>query len=188
MNETEIPSVVTVEHATAFGYIIHTFAKLEFHMQTAVAGMLDTDVATAILLMGDTNYRQKRQVVRNIHQTRGIDGYVDPGLTNLLDEIHAYSGLRNHIAHSIWTSGQRPESIKPMYLKLRGKFPAPVGHQHHEKDYTIEDLRAAANSLNDISRRFVQFLEDTGLMARVTANIEKIAESIEGSPGNPSSK
>ena len=188
MNETETPSVVTPEHATAFGYIIHTFAKLEFHMQTAVAGMLDTDVATAILLMGDTNYRQKRQVVRNIHQTRGIDGYVHPDLTNLLDEIHAHSGLRNHIAHSIWTSGQRPESIKPMYLKTRGKFPTPVGDWHNEKDYTLEELRAAANILNDILRRFLQFLEDTGLMARVAANMEKIAESTEESPGNPSSR
>ena len=188
MNDTETPSVVTPEHATAFGYIIHAFAKLEFHMQTAVAGMLDTDAGTAILLMGDTNYRQKRQTVRNIHQTRGIDGYVHPGLTNLLDEIHALSGLRNHIAHSIWTSGQQPGSIKPMYLKTRGKFPTPVGHWHNEKDYTLEELRAAANSLNDMSRRFVQLLEDTGLMARVEANIEKIAESTEESPGNPSSK
>jgi len=188
MNETDTPSVVTPEHAEAFGYIIHSFAKLELHMQTVVAGMLDTDVATAILLMGDTNYRQKRQTVRNIHQTRGIDGLVHPGLTDLLDEMHTYSGVRNHIAHSIWTSGQRPGSIKPMYLKLRSEFPAPVGHWHNEKDYTLEELRAAASSLNDISRRFVQFLEDTGLMARVTANIEKIAESTDESPGNPSSK
>ena len=59
MNDTETPSVVTPEHATAFGYIIHAFARLEFHMQTAVAGMLDTDAGTAILLMGDTSYRQK---------------------------------------------------------------------------------------------------------------------------------
>ena len=188
MNETETPSVVTPEHAKAFGYIIYSFAKFEFHMQTAVAGMLDTDVATAILLMGDTSYRQKRQTVTNIHQTRGIDGYVHPDLTNLLDEIQGYSGLRNHIAHSIWTSGQRPGSIKPMYLKLRSEFPAPVGDWHNEKDYTLEELRTAANSLNDISRRFVRFLEDTGLMARVAANIEKIAESTEESPGNPSSK
>ena len=188
MNETDIPSVVTPEHAKAFGFIIHIFAKLELHMQTAVAGMLDTDVATAILLMGDTNYRQKRQTVKNIHQTRGIDGRVHLGLTDLLDEMHSYSGLRNHIAHSIWTSGQRRGSIKPMYLKLRGKFPTPVGGKHHEKDYTLKELRAAANSLNDISRRFVQFLEDTGLMARVEANIDKIAESTDESPGNPSSK
>ena len=45
MNETDTPSVVTPEHAKAFGYIVHSFAKLELHMQTAVAGMLDIDVA-----------------------------------------------------------------------------------------------------------------------------------------------
>ena len=67
-------------------------------MQTAVAGMLDTDVATAILLMGDTNYRQKRQTVRNIYQTRGIDGHIHPGLIDLLDEsTRAAPGVRGSV-------------------------------------------------------------------------------------------
>jgi len=182
MSKPKSPSVVTLKHAAAFGYIIHSFAKLEIHMQTVVAGMLDTDLATAILLMGDTNYRQKQQTVRNIHKTRGIDGHVYPELEALLDEINEYAGLRNHIAHSIWISGQRPETIKPMFIKLRGKFPTPVGHWHNEKDYTLSELRAAANNLNDISRKFVKFLDDTGLMARVAANIEKINDSTHASP------
>lgn len=183
MSESEEPPVITPEHAKAFGYIIHTFAKLEHNMQITVAGMLDTDLATTMLLMSDTHYRQKRQTTRNIHLTRGVNGEVNPDLSALLDDIQNFNTLRNHIAHSIWTAGQRPGSIKPMYIKTRSDFPKPVGHWHNEKDYTLSELQETANSLNDTVRRFDEFLRDTGLLQRVAANIEQINDPTHESPG-----
>ncbi len=67
-------SPVTLDHATQFGLIINIFAKIEMQMQIAVAGMLNTDLATAVILMGDTHYRQKQATVRNLNETIGIDG------------------------------------------------------------------------------------------------------------------
>lgn len=183
MSESEDPYVIMPEHAAAFGYIIHLFAKFEQNMQIAVAGMLDIDFGSAMLLMGDTTYRQKRQTTRHIHTTRGIDGRIHAKFNDLLDEFHSFSSLRNHIAHSIWTTGQRKNSIKPMYVKLRGDFPKPIGHWHNEKDYTLTELQEAANTLNDILRRFDAFLVETGLLERVDANIEKINDPTQASPG-----
>lgn len=177
MTNPDSASPVTSDHAMQFGFIINIFAKIETQMEIAVAGMLNTDFATAIILMGDTHYRQKQTTLRNLNQTIGIDGYVNAGLIEILDDLQKLSLLRNRIAHSVWTVGRRPGSLKPMQLILRGKKPKPLGHHHNEKAYTVEDLRASANSLEDISRRFTALLSETGLTDRVEANIDKIKMS-----------
>ena len=47
---------LTPEHMTAFGYITHNFAIIEVMIQSAAAGILNTDLATAMILMGDAGY------------------------------------------------------------------------------------------------------------------------------------
>ena len=76
MAEHHTPSPVTAAHVLHFGYIIHVFAQIELDMQVATAGILGTDLGTAVILMGDMNYRQKRQTLRHLNSTIGIDGYV----------------------------------------------------------------------------------------------------------------
>ncbi len=181
-------SAVRPEHAACFGFIINTFAKIEMQMQIAAAGILDTDLGTAVILMGDTHYRQKQTTLRNLHATLGVDGYLNPQLTGILDEVSKLSKLRNHIAHSTWTAGRKPGSIKPMGMVLRGGTPKPYGHDDNEKNYTVVDLEASARRLEAISKRFTKFLSETGLEAKVQANIDAIISSTTASPGKPPSK
>lgn len=181
-------SAVTPDHATQFGFIINIFAKLEIHMQTAAAGILNTDLATAIILMGGTPYRQKQQTLRHLNQTIGVNGHIDQDLIAILDDLKKFSILRNQIAHCLWVSGRRPGMIKPMQLILRTNAPEPLGHYHNEKNRSVADLHDAAGELEAISRRFVAFLSRSGLSARVAANIEKIASLSTSSPGKPCSE
>lgn len=184
---TEI--VVSEEHAVCFGWIINIFAKIEFNMQVAAAAILGSDLGTAVILMGDMNYRQKRQTLSHLNQTVGIDGVVIAEITQFLDGAHRYSKLRNLIAHSIWTNGQRKDSIKPLGLVLRRDGPPkPIGHDHNEQDYTPEDLRKAANSLEETARTFSRFLESSGLESRVQAKIDAIKPSTSSDGGQPSSR
>ena len=181
-------SAVTPEHATAFGLIINIFAKIEMQMQITAAGILDTDLGTAVILMGDTHYRQKQTTLRNLHATHGIAGYLNPRLIEILDEVSKLSKLRNHIAHSTWRAGRKPGSVKPMGMALRGGTPKPYGHEHNEKNYTVADLEASARSIEATSRRFTKFLSETGLEAKVQSNIAAIISSTTASPGKPPSQ
>jgi hypothetical protein len=157
-----------------FGTIINIFAKIESQMMVCAAGVLDTDLATAYILMADTHYRQKRQTLLHLNSTVGVDGQRNGVLTRILNDLHKFSTLRNQIAHSTWADGRKPGAIKPMQLKLRGETPKPLGDFHNEKNYTAEDLQREAMQLETIARRFRVFLIGSGLQERVEANIEKI--------------
>lgn len=188
MPNPESLSPVTPEHARYFGHIINIFARIEHQMMVCVAGMLASDLGTAHILMADTHYRQKQQTVRHLNTTIGINGYANQELVAILDDLHKISKLRNWIAHAPWVKGNRPDAIKPMQIKLRGERPKELGHWHNEKGYTSLELRAEANRLEKISRRFRVLLERTGLWAKVEAKIDEIPSSITRSPGKPSSK
>lgn len=188
MTDNSNYSAIMPEHAMQFGFIINIFAKIELQMQIAAAGILDTDLGTALILMSDTHYRQKQTTLRNLYATLGIDGYPNPKLIEILDAVGKLSKLRNHIAHSTWTAGRKPGSIKPMGIMLRGGIPKPYGHEENEKNYTVEDLVASARRLEAISRQFDKFLSETGLGAKVQANIDAIMSSTTASPGKPSSQ
>lgn len=185
-NEDDI--VVTQEHAVHFGFIINIFAKIELQMMIAAAGLLDSDLGTAVILMGDMNYRTKRQTLNHLNTTIGVEGNVDRRLTEILNDLDAMSSLRNSIAHSTWTTAQRPGAIKPMQLNIRAPVPKPLGHHHNEKSYTAVELRAEAIKLNCIHGRFVDFLAESGLQAKVAVKIEATKPRNSSSEGSPSAK
>ena len=174
---------ITPEYAVQFGFIISLFAKIELNMQTAAAGILEIDLGTAIILMGDINYNQKRQTLRHLNTTIGIKGYKSNELASLLDDLHKQSKLRNRVAHATWTEGHRPNSIKPMQLILRREEPKPLGYDHNEPDFTVEDLANEVKKLAEIDHRFVTFLNTSGLAARVEAKIEAIKSATASPPG-----
>lgn len=174
---------VTPAHAVQFGFIIHLFAKIETQLETVVAGMLGSDLGTAVILIGDMNYRQKRQTVLHIHNTLGFDGKGYPEFLDILEAVHKHAKLRNWIAHSIWVKGKRVDSIKPMQLILRSEKPVPLGHHHNEKDYTPKDLEDATRSLAALDTRLVKFIHDSGIWERVQAKINTISSRTARPPG-----
>jgi hypothetical protein len=188
MTNPSSASPVTPDHALWFGHIINIFAQLELLMMVCAAGILEQNLGTAYILMGDTNYRQKQQTLRHLNSTIGVNGGTDGELRAILKEIHTYAGLRNAIAHSLWVTGNRPNSIKPMQVLLRSETLKAIGHWHNEQSYTVDDLRDAAIKLDSIAVRFNRFLDAAGLHEKVAAKIEETKPSISSSSGSPSSK
>jgi hypothetical protein len=188
MTTSEDEPVFSTLHATCFGYIIAVFARIETNMMTCAAGILDTDLASAYILMADTHYRQKRQTLTHLNATLGVNGRISEELTAILDDVHKYSRLRNWIAHSPWVKGNRPGSIKPMQLILRGETLKPLGHWHNEQSYTADDLKDELYALEDVSNRFAAFLDSSGLKAKVRAKIAAIKPLTSEEPGKPSAK
>lgn len=188
MTNQDDVGVITNEFAMFFGLIISIFATIEHQMMICAAGILGCDLATAYILMNDTHYRQKQQTLRHLNTTRGINGYINQELIAILDELHNQSKLRNWICHAIWTTGNLPNSIKPMQLVLRSKEPKPLGHYHNEKSYTLSDLEECGRVLDTLQRRFNELLDSTGLRDKVSEAINATAASNDASPGSPNSK
>lgn len=176
-------SPVTLEHLKGFGAIVHFFAEAEHLMHIAAAGILDTDMGTAVILLGDMAYGKKRQTLRHLNTTIGVDGKISPEVSSFLDAIHKEQNIRNWAAHATWKAGKREGSIKPLQLFLRSDEPKPLGHWHNEKDWTAEDLWDAATRIYHLTRSFRAYLEASGLVSRVEARIDAIKESTASSPG-----
>ncbi len=182
-------AALSADHLKWFGFFINTFARIELQMQIAAAGMMGTDLGTAIIAMHGSQYRQKRLAVKNLSRTLGINGKRIPELEALLDQVHKFSQLRNRIAHSTWTEGRRPGSAKPMVMTLSDDDePGLLGHYHNERDWTPADLKAEAIKLEKLANDITDVLRSTGLEARVQAMIDKSKSSTSERPGKPSSK
>jgi hypothetical protein len=179
---------VTEEHAIWFGIIVHLFAKCESNMRVAIAGILNIDMGSALIMTGELQYRQLRQTLMHLNNTRGVNGYIVDGVNDALDGIHSYSKLRNWIAHSTWVEGSRPKSIKPLRLITRSDFPKTLGVHHNENTYTPKELEEAAIGLESASIKLTDAMEAAGIFDTIEDSIAKTTPSNSDEGGNPSSK
>ena len=168
---------VTEKHALYFGQIISAFARIENHMTIVAAGILNTDLGTAYILLGEMTYRQKRQTIKHLNSTIGVNGIVNQEINDALDRAHKHSKLRNLIAHYVWTNGRKPNAIKPLFLKLRGETLKALGMEDNEKNYSLDDLREAAKETHEAMYDLYQALEDGGLIERIEENMSEINPS-----------
>ncbi len=182
------PHPVTKEHVFWFGVIITEFARFELRMHLAAAGILNQDIGTAMILLGGMNFRQKVQTVWHLNRTIGADGKSSPEIAESLIEARKLSKLRNYIAHSTWTEGRKKGAIKPMFVGTHGDTLKVMGHDHNEPEYDVARLEAEARRLDATSQSLLDFLESSGLWARVQAKIETTASQTDSGLGGPNSK
>ena len=90
---------VTRDHYTAFGGIIHVFAKIEFSLQAMIGAMAGIDLSTALFMTAELGFRAKRDCALNIARVHKPKIVAD--LDDLLGRIQKENALRNSIAHSI---------------------------------------------------------------------------------------
>ncbi|MTJ82175.1 MAG: hypothetical protein F8N37_14370 [Telmatospirillum sp.] len=164
---------VAPQHLLAFGAIVQWFARHEYLMQTAMAGITGTDLSTILVLTAGLSYTAKRDALASLTHTTGLPEPVGEAVRTYLDDLNRHNGLRNAVAHSMWVPGSRPDSIKPMRLIVRGGIGKPVGHIEDERDYLAEELLQVATDVAGIYQRFVEFLLSSGLVREVAAQTLK---------------
>ncbi len=161
--------VVTRKHHEAFGMIVQAFARHEQLMTMTAAWLLDAQLWPIAVVMAGLGYAGKRDaIVSIIKHVEPADERTD-AISGFLNKLDKFSKLRNNIAHSTWTEGKRPDSIKPMTVIVRhgsGRF---IGANQNEPDYTVKELFEAANQLNILYNSFAQFVQQSGIGAAVQA-------------------
>ena len=149
-------------HLLAFGRIMHHYGLTEVGIKIAVSAMLRVDLAEALIVLEPTSAAQLINVAKSLAKIK-----LKPPLSEkfccIVGEWGAHNGLRNLIAHSRWTDGSEPNSIKPMNLSIRQGHAQFCGNEADEKCYTAQDLETVSKSLAIINKRTLDFLEESGL-------------------------
>jgi hypothetical protein len=179
-------TLLTTKHYLAFGSIIHSFARAENLLQTSLAALTNTESHIVAILTRELGYRAKRDTLYSWMEVTNVRDKDKAEIKGFLDAIDHYSYLRNHISHSIWMSGVRPGSIKPISIKVQGGKGKLYGlpNDQDERDYIEEELTEIAVRLVFIVNSYIQFLRDTGLWDRIDAKMRASIEATTNSPGS----
>jgi hypothetical protein len=152
-------------HFARFGSIIHSFARLEYMIQVAMAVLADIPPPKIVVMTKALSYSQKRDTFLSLHTLKLFEVTKlahQTELKELFDRAHTYNALRNNIAHAIWRQGTRPGSIRAGYVDVRGGKGKIAGLDDDEKDYTLDELGAIANDLRKIDSDVLRCLNNAG--------------------------
>lgn len=145
-----------------FGAIIWQSAALESLMHFAIAGLLGIGIEKSLFITTPMGFNQKRDLWRVLTDSADVPGHLNEKMNDFIQRTEAIQGLRNHVAHSTWTKGARPDSIKPMQLKARGTVKI-LGLDEKERDYTAADLYSEYEKIRLIGQELEEFLVEQGL-------------------------
>lgn len=156
---------LTIPHLATFGAIVHTFARVELLIQAIMGRVVrltggdNVTVDMVILLTKPMTYAQKRDALLSCIDVFKLTDRTKTEITDLLNRAHKYHALRNHIAHSLWREGTRPTSVKPAFLDLRQGKGLIGGYEEDDRDYTLQELKDAADDLLATRSAMIQYLK-----------------------------
>lgn len=166
-------AVPSDEHVLAFGRIIHNFACVESGIKITLSGILELDLALAMIAFQPYGAQALKKVAKSLAKERLKPDLADT-FNCIVGDWYSHNRLRNDIAHNRWTNGGTPGTIKPRHVSINQDRADWVGDDDSEAEYTAADLRERALSLHNINERLKTFLQESGLQRIIDA---KIAEA-----------
>lgn len=161
-------SHVSQEHYTAFGRIVHAFARVETILAEAIRCLLKMSTEQAAVSLSQYGYEQLRGLLQAMIEEASAPKNHKEEFLDLIAAIHKKAPLRNNVAHSVWRAGRKDKTIKPFVLKMKGKM-FVLGTHHNEKDWTAEELHAEADDILLRLSNLHQYLVKEGLFVQPKA-------------------
>ena len=153
-----------------------------------LAGLAEMDLRIMLIFTEPYSAVNLRNVCKSIAKAKYLPG--DPlgeRFCQIAGDLGSYGSLRNHIAHSRWTKGQREGSIRPFGVDIRSGNPKFHGQGEGERDWTAEEITEQADNLFNLNRRIVQFMRDAGITAAMEANEAISSDATESDEGSSTS-
>ena len=171
----------------AFGRIVYWYAQVEFGIKATIAGILDIHIQDAQVLTEPYNALALRNVAKSIAKSADLADRHLNEFVHIVGGFQAASLLRNTVAHSRWTEGTRPGSIRPTRMEIRNGRAQPMGWDASEPDYTADDFNEAAKKLILLNARLLELHSQSCIRERIEAKIAAANSSIEAADGNSNS-
>lgn len=170
-------------HLLAFGRIMHAFAAVESGIKIALSGILEIDLAHALIAFEPYGATDVKNVAKSLAKER-LKPHLADQFSTIVGEWAGHGSLRNSIAHSRWTDGDRPGSIKPRGVYIREGHARFSGDDSDEKSYTARELNAVLTQLDSTNERLKRFLKKSGLEQIIEAKMADDNASMSGASGS----
>jgi hypothetical protein len=155
-------------HLIAIGNIIVNWAAVEDLLDNIIIQLFLMDRFLGRIIVAQLDYRDKRNMLLAFMESLADGVPLKGRLNGLLPKLHTAHGIRSIVAHSFWTKGRKPGSIKPMRFEARGSIKMS-GHHHNEPNYTARSLTKEAEKIG------ILYGELNGLIDWAEVNARNIA-------------
>ena len=157
---------VTKDHILAFGSITHFYANAESFIKYTIAGLTKTKFEDVVVLTAPYQSAQLINVVKSLAKLRDIDDDSANSLLEIIGDFKARAKMRNFVAHSRWTDGKRPGSIKPTNADIRAVKLVLRGRRNSdEQDWTAEELQQEAALTQKLCFDIVAWMFAEGMLS-----------------------
>lgn len=146
----------------AFGRIMHAYAAVESGIKIALSGILEIDLAHALIAFEPYSANDLKNVAKSLAKER-LKPQLAEQFIAIVGDWSGSNTLRNTIAHSRWTDGERPGSIKPRGLDIRQGSAKFVGDCEQERSFSAGELHTALAQLDSVNERLKRFLKVSAL-------------------------
>jgi hypothetical protein len=159
MPQSRTPSELTRAHFYAFGYIVSTYAKVEQGFKFIIAQIIGVRRHVALVLSEPYTSENLRDVIKSLAES---DLAFDKAerVVDLAKRFEKFGPLRNAIGHNLWKEGARADAVKPMRLDIRSGKTRYKGLDATERDWTLAELDAEAQKLNQLHAEQVALLNE----------------------------
>lgn len=130
------PDPVTYDHHAAFGMIIRSVAELDGLLDQIIIAMVRGE-PTMLPILTPLGSKDKMDYVDAMAKESTLAPIAIHGLEKLISRVRNTHALRNQIAHSGWTAGRKPGTIKPVAMYARTTLKM-LGIEHNEKQWTAD--------------------------------------------------
>ena len=158
-------------HLLAFGRIMHAYAAVESGIKIVLSGILEIDLAHALIAFEPYGAGDVKNVAKSLAKER-LKPPMAEQFISIVGEWSSHNFLRNTIAHSRWTDGDRPGSIKPRSVKIRDGRAQFFGDDESERSYTAEELNAVLVQIDSTNERLKRFLKSSGLEQIIASQMD----------------
>lgn len=158
-------------HLLAFGRILHNYASVETGIQIALSGILEIGLAEASIAFQPYTASNLRNVAKSIAKER-LQPILADQFSRIVSDWSHHNKIRDLIAHTRWTDGDRPGSIRARGVSIENGSAQWLGDDTNQASYTALELEKLAKKLHEINERAKRFLTESGLRRIVEAKLE----------------
>ena len=117
-----------------------------------------------MVIMRPLQYRALRDTLYSYMELYDVKQNIKEYVRLFFNGIDKYSGLRNHIAHSVWITGERVDSIMPQSIKIQGGKGKLINDKDdpNRREFTSVELIDIQNKLSMMHNSYVSWLRSLG--------------------------
>lgn len=140
------------------GLITAYWSALEAQMEFAILRTQEINPSEGLIITSHLSFRAKKDLLMTFANGGAYEPEAEAAeLKRLLGDIQNAYGLRNNVAHHVWSATGHPHVARRQSIKARGTL------QIIDEEVHLSQLAQDAEMIRALGERLLQFMERHGL-------------------------